>query len=209
MTGVVTVQKELGSEAIEASLKRVVAALRDSGVPFLLGGSLAAWARGGPQTRHDLDFIVKPEDAERALQALEQAGMRAERPPEEWLYKACDGEVLIDVIFEPRGLDVTDEVIERGEVLHVLGISIPVMAIEDVLATKLKALDEHELDYTSLLEIARSLREQIDWPALRRRTAGHPYSAAFFTLVEELDIVPAHHGRGADVRVLSPRRQSR
>jgi Uncharacterised nucleotidyltransferase len=202
MTVVVTAQKELGSEALEASLKRAVAALRDSGVPFLLGGSLAAWARGGPQTRHDLDFVVKPQDADRALEALEQAGMRTERPPEEWLYKACDGDVLIDVIFEPRGLEVTDEVIDRGDVLHVLGISMPVMAMEDVMATKLQALDEHGLDYTGLLEIARALREQIDWPALRRRMAGHPYSAAFFTLVEELDVVPAQRARGADVRVL-------
>jgi hypothetical protein len=209
MTVVVTVQKELGSEALEASLKKAVAALRDSGVPYLLGGSLAAWARGGPQTRHDLDFVVKPEDADQAREALEQAGMSTERPPEEWLFKARDGDVLIDLIFEPRGLEVTDEVIERGDELHVLGISIPVMAIEDVLATKLHALDEHSLDYTGLVEIARSLREQIDWPALRRRTGGDPYAAAFFTLVEELDIIPAHHARGADVRLLTPRRQSR
>jgi Uncharacterised nucleotidyltransferase len=209
MTVLVTVQKELGSDAIEASLKRAVAALRESGVPYLLGGSLAAWARGGPQTRHDLDFVIKPDDADRALEALEQGGMSTERPPEEWLFKARDGDVLIDLIFEPRGLEVTDDVIERGEELHVLGITIPVMAIEDVVATKLHALDEHSLDYTGLVEIARALREQIDWPALRRRTGGDPYAAAFFTLVEELDIVPAHHARGADVRLLSPRRQSR
>jgi hypothetical protein len=206
MTVAVTDEKELGSEAIEASLKRAVAALRDSGVPFLLGGSLAAWARGGPQTRHDLDFVVKPEDAERALEALAQAGMRTERPPEEWLYKACDGDVLIDLIFRPRGIEVTDEVIARGDTIHTLGVSIPVMAIEDVLYTKLMALNDHRLDYTGLVEIARALREQIDWPALRRRTAGHPYSAAFFTLVEELDIVPARRAGGANVRVLSPRR---
>jgi hypothetical protein len=201
-----TPPEEHPSHTIEESLKRTVAALREAGVAFLLGGSLAAWARGGPQTRHDLDIVVKPEDAERALEALEAAGMRTQRPPEEWLYKAWDGDVLIDVIFEPRGLEVTDELLERGEVLHVLGISIPVMSIDDVMATKLRALDEHGLDYTGLLEIARALREQIDWPALRRRTGGHPYAAPFFTLVEELDIVPAHHGRGADVRVLSPRR---
>jgi Uncharacterised nucleotidyltransferase len=204
----VTVQKELGSEVLEGSLKRAVAALRESGVPYLLGGSLAAWARGGPKTRHDLDFVVKPDDAERALEALAKEGMDTERPPEEWLFKARDGEVLIDVIFEPRGLDVTDEVIERGDELHVLGISIPVMAIEDVLATKLLALDEHSLDYTGLLEIARALREQIDWAALRSRTEGRPYAAAFFTLVEELDIIPAQPPRGADVRLLSPRRES-
>jgi hypothetical protein len=203
-----TTPEEHPSHTIEASLKRTVSALRECNVPFLLGGSLAAWARGGPQTRHDLDIIVKPEDAEQALEALEHAGMRTERPPEEWLFKAWDDDVLIDVIFEPRGLEVTDELIERGEVLHVLGISIPVMAIDDVMATKLRALDEHGLDYTGLVGIARALREQIDWTALRRRVGGHPYSAAFFTLVEELGIVPAHPSRGADVRLLTPRRRS-
>jgi hypothetical protein len=198
---------ELPRPAIEASMKKAVAALREAGVPFLLAGSLAVWARGGPATRHDLDFVIKPEDADRALAVLEAAGMRSEKPPEEWLHKAWDGDVLIDLIYAPRGLDVTDEVIERGELLHVVGITIPVMAIEDVLATKLMALHEHELDYTSVLRIARSVREQIDWPSLRARTRGSPYALAFFVLCEELGLIPADaHGlRGADVRVLTPR----
>ena len=193
--------------AIEASLKKAVAALRDADIPFLLGGSLAVWARGGPETRHDLDFVIKPEDADRAMAVLADAGMRAETPPEEWLRKAWDGDVLIDIIYAPRGLDVTDEVIERGDMLHVVGITIPVMAIEDVLATKLMALHEHDLDYTSVLRIARSVREQIDWPSLRTRTRGSAYALAFFVMCEELGIVPADsHGlRGAEVRVLTPR----
>ena len=199
-------QPELSFSSIEVTLKKAVAALRDSGVPFLLAGSLAVWARGGPEPRHDLDFVVKPDDAERALAELQQAGMRVERPPEEWLYKAWDGDVLIDLIFEPRGLEVTDEVIERGEVLHVLGISIPVMSIEDVLATKLLALHEHELDYTAVVQIARAVREQVDWHYLRKRTQGSPYAAAFFTLCEELGVAELAHGRaGADVHVLAPR----
>ena len=195
--------------AIEASLKKAVAALRDAEIPFLLGGSLAVWARGGPETRHDLDFVIKPEDADGALAALADAGMRPETPPEEWLRKAWNGDVLIDLIHAPRGLDVTDEVIERGEMLHVIGITIPVMAIEDVLATKLMALHEHELDYTALLRIARAVREQVDWPSLRRRTHGSPYAAAFFVLCEELGVMQgdAHGLRGADVRVLTPRAQ--
>jgi hypothetical protein len=102
---------------------------------------------------------------------------------------------------------VTDEVIDRGDLLHVIGITIPVMAIEDVLATKLMALHEHELDYTSVLRIARAVREQIDWQSLRARTGGSPYATAFFVLCEELGIVPSdtHGHRGADVRVLTPR----
>jgi Uncharacterised nucleotidyltransferase len=192
-------------EAIEAALKKTVAALREARVEFLLAGSLASWARGGPGTRHDLDFIVKPDQAERALEALAQTGMRPERPPEEWLYKAWDGDVLIDLIFHPRGLPVTDEVIERGEDLHVLGMTLPVMAIEDVLATKLLALSEHRVDYSDILEIARALREQIDWPTVTARTRGSPYAAAFLVLVEELGVLPERHAaHGADVRVISP-----
>jgi hypothetical protein len=198
---------ELPFATIEASLKKAVAALREAEVPFLLGGSLAVWARGGPETRHDLDLVVKPEDADRALAVLADAGMRPEKPPEEWLHKAWDGDVLIDVIHSPRGLEVDDELLGRGEFLHVLGITIPVMAIEDVMATKLLALYEQELDLTSVLRIARSVREQIDWRLLRERTRNSAYAAGFFTICEELGVVPeAHLSPAADVRLLTPRR---
>jgi hypothetical protein len=194
--------------SIEAALKRAVAALRDAEIRFLLAGSLAVWARGGPETRHDLDFVLRREDAERALEVLEGTGMRPERPPEEWLYKAWDGDVLIDLIFHPRGLEVDDELLDRGEDLHVLGITIPVMSIEDVLATKLLALHEHALDYSSVVRIARAVREQIDWRYLRERTAGSPYAAAFFVLCEELEVLPeGQRSLGAEVRLLTPRRR--
>src|SRR5438067_12896184 len=91
-------------DSISATLKVAVAPVRDAGVPFVLGGSLAAWARGGPEPQNDLDLMVKPADAEAALAALQQAGMRPERPPEEWLFKAWHGEVMIDLIFHPSGL---------------------------------------------------------------------------------------------------------
>jgi putative nucleotidyltransferase-like protein len=195
--------------SIEASLKKAVAAMREAEVPFLLAGSLAVWARGGPETRHDLDFVVKEEDAQRAVDVLAEAGMRPEKPPEEWLWKAWDGDVLIDIIFAPRGLEVTDEVIARGDQLHVLGITIPVMSIEDVLATKLLALHEHELDFTGLIRIARAVREQIEWRYLRERTKDSPYATAFFVLCEELGIADEASGsRGAEVRLLTPRRDA-
>src|SRR4051812_32568702 len=155
---------------IEVTLKKAGAALRGAGVPFLLGGSLASWARGGPETRHDLDLMIKPDDAPRAVDALRDAGMRIEDPPEEWLVKAWDGDTLVDLIFWPKGLPVDDDVIARGEERSVLGMEMRVMALEDVLVTKLMALTEHSLRYESLLPIARALREQIDWDDVRART---------------------------------------
>jgi hypothetical protein len=180
---------EQSFEAIEQTLKRCVAAFEEAGVPFLLGGSLAAWARGGPETRNDLDFMVKRDDAERALAALSAADMKPERPPEQWLVKAWDGDVLVDLIFAPQGLEVTDEVIERGDVMTVFGIDVRIMALEDVMTTKLLAIGEHNLDYESCLQIARSLREQIAWDDVRARTTESPYARGFFTIAEGLGIV--------------------
>lgn len=176
--------------ALIETLKLTVSKLREREVPFVLGGSLAAWARGGPEPKKDLDLMVKPEDAQRALKALAEAGMRPERPPEEWLFKAWHGDVLVDIIFRPSGLQVTDEVLGRAQTISLMAVGTPVMALEDVLVTMLMALDEHSLDYTRLLAIARSLREQIDFPRLRARTSGSPYAKAFFTMVQEVGVAP-------------------
>jgi hypothetical protein len=192
-------------EAIQATLKRTVAALRAADVEFLLGGSLASWARGGPESSHDLDLILTPENAERALTVLTEAGMRPERPVEGWLYKAWDGDVLVDLIFAPSGLEV-DEVIARGEDLPVLGMTLRTMALEDVLATKLLALSEHRIEYTGPLQTARALREQIDWRKLREQTRGSAYADAFFVLLEGLGVVSDQSFSGAAVRVVDPPR---
>jgi hypothetical protein len=66
----------------------------------------------------------------------------------------------------------------------------PVLSVTDVLATKLLALKEHEVDYESVLAVARACREQIDWEILRSRVGRHPFALAFFTLAEELGLAP-------------------
>jgi hypothetical protein len=177
-------------EELVATLKKSVAALRGAEVPHLLAGGFAIWARGGPERDHDLDFLVKQEDAEQALQALADAGMQPERPPEGWLLKAYDENgVLVDLIFRPSEQPVTDEMIERGDELEVMAITVNVVAAGDVLVSKLLALREHELDYDTLIEMTRAVREQVDWAEVRARTEHSPFARAFFTLAEGLDLV--------------------
>jgi hypothetical protein len=115
--------------------------------------------------------------------------MRPERPPEEWLLKAWDGDVLIDLIYRPATGPVDDGLFERADAIEVAAQTMPVASLGDVLATKLMAITEQEPDLSSVLEIARSLREQVDWAFVREQTTGSPFAAAFFTLVEELGIV--------------------
>jgi hypothetical protein len=62
------------------------------------------------------------------------------------------------------------------------------------------AIDEHTLDYSRVVAIARALREQIDWARLHARTSSSPYAGAFFTLVESIGIAHARLGAGGDGR---------
>ena len=115
--------------------------------------------------------------------------MRTERPPEGWLYKAYHGDTLVDLIFRPSGGPIGDEHFERAEEIDVMAQPMLVASLDDVMTTKLLSLTEQEPDFSSVLEFARSLREQIDWDAVRERTGSSPFARAFFTLIEELGIV--------------------
>jgi len=177
-------------ENLLRAMKNAAAALRDNDIDVALAGGFAVYARGGPPTEHDVDFMIRADDVERAIEVLTEAGFRAERPPEGWLYKVYDeNDAMIDLIFAPNSRpEVVPEILERAEVLEIYAITMKVMSVADVLATKLLTLKEHEVDYESVLEIARSCREQIDWDLLRSRTEESPYAKAFFTLAEELGL---------------------
>ena len=176
-------------EELVAAMKKGAGVLQDAEIAFMLGGGLASWARGGPRTEHDVDFMLRPEDAEDALQAFAEAGYRTEKPPEQWLFKAYVDDVLIDLIFMPVDGPVTDETIERADVIEVAALRLHVVSLEDVITQKLLAITEQEPDFGPVLEMARALREQIDWDDVRRLTQSSPFARAFFTLVEELGIV--------------------
>lgn len=159
-------------------------------MPFALGGGLACWAYGAPESDHDIDLMVLPADAERAQTVLADIGMKPVNPPEGWLRKAYDGDILVDIIFEPNGVPLEPAALERAQVREVAAVPMPVLALEDVISSKLLALNEHFCDFEKLLGIARAVREQVDWERVRTLTRDSPFAAAFFTLVERLGIAP-------------------
>ena len=177
-------------EGLATTLKRVASVLKQAEIPFALGGSFAVYAHGGHSSDHDVDFLLREPDADRALHLLGDEGFRCERPPEHWLYKVYgeDG-AMIDLIFAPNNRpEMVDDQLARAEELEVYAIAMKVMSVTDVLATKLLALKEHEVNYDGVLEMTRALRERIDWPLLRKLTAESPYAHAYFTLCEELGL---------------------
>ena len=176
-------------QSLLATMKRAGAVLRENGLDHMLGGGLAIWARGGPPTDHDVDFLLREEEAERALDVLAGAGFRPERPPEHWLYKAWDGDNLVDLVFHPAGGPIGDEHFARATEMEVSAHRTLVASIDDVLVAKLLAINEQEPDFRAVLEIARAVREQVNWTSVARRTRKSPFARAFFELVEGLEIV--------------------
>ena len=79
------------NDELRDALKRAASALKAQGPEFALAGSYALWVHGGPEPVHDVDFVVAEEDADTAAKTLEEAGFRIDRPPEDWLFKACIG----------------------------------------------------------------------------------------------------------------------
>ena len=187
-------------DEITRTAKRCAAILRDAEVDFLLAGSVAAWARGGAPVSGDADFIIRPDDVDRAREALREAGFRVEDPPEGWLFKAWDGDVLVDVIHEPAGLAL-DDTFARSEVLSVASVDMPVMAVDDILVNKLLSFEEHYIDFVGLLPIARALREQADWPRVQACTSESAIATGFFAMAEALGIVPPPGERQQRIRV--------
>lgn len=182
---------ERSFDSLLGAMRHGASLLHEHRIDFALAGSLAVYARGGPESDHDVDFVLKPDDVDRALTIFGENGWRCERPPEGWLVKVYDDqEAMIDLIFEPNYTPVDDQLLSRADELEVYAVKLKVMSVTDVLATKLLALKEHEVDYESVLEVARACREQVDWPVLRDRTSHSPYAKAFFTLAEGLGLTP-------------------
>jgi hypothetical protein len=181
---------------IVETLRLAAAALREGDVRYCLGGSVASWARGGPETVNDLDLIVDPSHMQKAVACLEALDWPSDTPPEGWLVKVWNGDVLVDLIHTVTGYESVEEILQRAEVMRVASLDIPVAAMEDVLTPKLLAFDEHYLDYTGALRAARALREQIDWGLLREKTCESPYARGFFCLLEALEIIETPQVQG-------------
>jgi hypothetical protein len=183
---------------LRTALKRSASALKADGVPFALGGGYALWVAGGPEPSHDVDLVVAETDVELAANSLAAAGLRVERPPEDWLFKAyCDPNgstdlaeepALVDVLHRLGGVPVEQSLLETAQDFEVLGVRIPVLPPTPIMIAKLKSLSEHYCDFAPLLLSVRAVREQLEWTEIREATQDNPFAEAFLLVVERLGI---------------------
>lgn len=177
-------------EELLRTMKRAGAVLGRHSIPFALMGGFAVYARGGTTSDHDVDFLIREQDADKVLDAFAEAGFATERPPEDWLVKAYDDGRLIDFIFRPVERPVTDEILEDTDIIQVSGMYLPVLPASTLMVHKLLSFNQHACDFSRAMPLARTLREQIDWDLVRRETKQSPYAQSFLVLLEILQVLP-------------------
>jgi len=185
---------------LRTALKVSVSALKADGIPFALGGGYALWVHGGPEPSHDVDLVVAETDVDMAANSMGAAGLRVERPPEDWLFKAyldddsaeaMEEPALVDVLHRLAGIPVTKELLDTSSEYEVLGVRIPVLPPTPIMIAKLQSLSEHYCDFAALLLVVRAVREQLDWAEIRKATQDNPFAEAFLLLIERLGILTA------------------
>ena len=183
---------ERGDESLVHTLKKVAAVLKQSEIPFALGGSFAVYAHGGHSSDHDVDFLhPRGRTSSGPWRPWSAAGFTAERPPEDWLVKVYDDGRMVDLIHRPIETPVTEETFADTVVRPVDAIHMPVLSATQLMVHKLLSFSQHYCDFARGLPLARSLREQIDWERVRKETQHSPYAEAFLVLLDRLEVVPA------------------
>jgi hypothetical protein len=172
-------------------LKSVATTLKHSATPFALAGGYAVWARGGPESTHDVDFVIRPADAEQARAILVSNGHEAHAYTEDWLSKVTMDGVVVDLIHRLPIGDVDDELLARCTEISVDSVRMPVMSATDLLLCRVLVFSAHACDFGPVLGFARALREQVDWVRVRRETKDDPFARAFLGLLESLDVIEA------------------
>lgn len=180
----------LNNDHLYEALKTVAVVLKQAELPFALAGGFAAWARGGPEPDHDVDFAIAADDVERVKDALEEAGLRVEQPPEDWLFKAYLGEAMVDLIHHFGALTLDRELLDECDQVEVLSVCMPVLTATQVVWSRMRALEEHTADFGAELPTLRALREQVDWAEVERMIEGNDFADALLYLARRLRVVP-------------------
>ena len=150
-------------------LREAVESVERAGLPFLVLGGLASALVGRPRWTHDIDFLVRPDDARDVLSALRSAGFTTEETDPVWIYKASKHDVMVDVIFMVMGgIYLDDEIQSRSLERDYDGLRLRIPSPEDQIVIKAivhrEETSRHWFDAMAILG-----RAQLDWSYLIRR----------------------------------------
>lgn len=163
---------------LTAFLHRAVELLNDAGVPYMLTGSLAAAYYATPRATQDIDVVIEAgkSDVERLVEGLLGAGWYVDRGAalEAWeartQFNAIDPDSGWKADFIVRRERQYSKVeFQRREWISLLGVSVPIASLEDVLIAKLEwsRLGDSALQRRDVAQLLESTWTRLDFAYLQ------------------------------------------
>lgn len=166
-------REQVDDELLLRILGDAVEAIEDAEIPYAFIGGLAAVLLGPPRSTNDIDFFVKPDDAPRVLEVLEERGFATKTHDPTWLLKAVKDGVLVDVIFRSEGdIFLDDEMISRTTVGEFKRQRLRIVSPEDLIVMKALAHDRQTHYWYDALDLLAYA--EIDWDYVLKRARHGP-----------------------------------
>jgi len=153
-----------------------IKALREEGVPVLLGGGFALAAYTGRwRDTKDIDFYVHPRHRTAAVNALSNVGFTDyySRVPydRKWIHRNVRSGVIVDIIWAMANqrAHVDPLWFARAGSVSIRGEPLAVLPLEEMLWSKLYIMQRDHCDWTDIFNLLHLRGPEIDWARLSGR----------------------------------------
>jgi len=186
-------QWEVSESSLLEALDLTLKVINGEGVDALFMGGIASAVHGRPRWTHDIDVMVRPDDARDVLEALRLAGFTTEETDPVWIYKAFKDDVMVDVIFMVMGGIYLDaEMLSHSIDRSYEGLHLRIPSPEDQIVIKgivhQEETSRHWFDALAIIG-----RSELDWEyLLHRARVGARRVLALLIYAQSSDILVPH-----------------
>lgn len=163
--------------------------LQGAGVDHLvIGGVATRVLLSRPlNEQEDIDFLVRPEDAEGLVETFAGEGYATHRRDERWIYKVARPDVTVDLIFRAgETIEMDEEHLARSSSALADGISLPVPSPEDLAVMKaVFDADDRQGRWYDTLDLLEQF--PVDWGYLVERGLRHAPRRVLSVLLYAVD----------------------
>lgn len=178
----------------ETLFREVMELMNRNRVQCVVSGAFALHEHTGIwRDTKDLDLFMPANEVGKALRLLEKDGFQTEIRDPVWLAKACRGDYFVDLITGMSNgvIRVDYSWVKRASRSDVFGISIRVLAPEELIASKIFVTRRERFDGADICHVIYGTRGNIDWNRLLH-LAGEHWEMLLWCLVLYHYVYPAH-----------------
>jgi predicted nucleotidyltransferase len=149
--------------------KEVLQILKDSKLPFSVGGTLAIMEYTGiKRDTKDLDIFCTPGEFQKILSIFAEKGYITQIEDERWLAKIKKEKMFADIIFNSANgiLPVHDNWVESSRTAEVFGVKVNLMPIEEVIFSKAFVATREKYHGADVAHMILKNNKEIDWKKL-------------------------------------------